>query len=161
MVNKPTKIIWHHSAVSSEQDQFKGIDNGHKKRGFPKSSLGFFVGYHYLIEHNGAIKQARKENEPGCHDRGENFRSIGICLSGNFSLNMPSERQTKAARRLVRQLMMKYNIPPERVEPHRWDDATECPGKLLPDDFLTPTDIAGDLNEIIRMLQEIIKKCRS
>jgi hypothetical protein len=108
----------------------------HKTRGFPISSFGYYVGYHWLIEPDGSIRQARKETEIGAHDAGENINSIGICLAGNFDLFMPNESQIASAALLVKQIRERWKIPVTRIEPHRWDDDTACPGSLLQDNWL-------------------------
>lgn len=142
----PLRIIWHHSADSSAAHQFDKINLYHKSQGFSLSSLGFFVGYHWLIEPDGTVKQSRKEDEIGMHDAGENSNSIGICLAGDFNTGLPSEKQSASAALLVKQIRERWNIPITRIEPHRWDDATECPGKLLPDDWLTTQFLTRSTN---------------
>jgi hypothetical protein len=158
--NKPTKIIWHHSAVNSTGNQLKGINNYHRQKGFPKSKLGYYVGYHYLIEYSGKVIQTREENEPGFHTRGQNQNSIGICMSGNFSLFMPSREQEQNIGRLITQIMERWNIPAEKIQPHRQHGATECPGKLLSDDWIMPTQIQNRADAIIKLLQKILKELK-
>ena len=133
----PRRIIFHHSDAQAPSPQFAAIDQWHKERKFPLSSMGFYVGYHYVIEKDGTVRQARKEDEIGAHDEGENVNSIGICLVGNFTYSLPTEQQAAAAATLVGQIRSRWPIPVTRIEPHRWDDTTECPGKMLPDNWLT------------------------
>ncbi len=132
---KPNRIIWHHSANDSSEPQFMQINDWHKDRDFPLSSMGFYVGYHYVIEKDGTIKQARKETEIGAHDQGENINSIGICLAGNFNLKVPTLEQEISIARLIKEIRGRHNIPITRIEPHRYDDDTDCPGKLLKDNW--------------------------
>lgn len=133
---KPTRIIWHHSADSSERPQLQKIDAYHKSRDFPYSKRGYYVGYHYLIERDGTIIQCRDEDEIGAHDTGENLNSIGICFSANFSAQTPNEAQSAAGAILCGEVMQRWGIPITRIEPHRWDDDTECPGRLVEDRWL-------------------------
>jgi len=133
---KPTRIIWHHSADASNEKQFDKVNAYHKTRDFPRSSLGYFVGYHWFIERDGSLVQARKETEIGAHDSGENTNSIGICLAGNCNFIMPTEAQSASAALLVKNIRNRWKIPVTRIEPHRWDDSTDCPGTLLPDNWL-------------------------
>ena len=130
---KPNRIIWHHTAISFQRLQFAEVDRYHKSRGFPRSSLGFYVGYHYLIEYDGAVRQARVDTEIGAHDAGENYGSIGVCMAGDFTSVYPTDAQAAAAARLCAALVARWNIPNTRIEPHRWGDTTSCPGKKLED----------------------------
>lgn len=132
---KITRIIWHHSAAEAPLPQAAAIDEWHQKRGFPKSSLGYFVGYHYVIEKDGRIVQTRKDDEIGAHDTGENMDSIGICLVGDFTVSRPTLAQEKSFASLLRKLMLAYNISINSIEPHRRDDATDCPGKSMPENW--------------------------
>lgn len=132
---KPTRIIWHHSAINDTMRQSARIDDYHKSRGFPLSSRGYYIGYHYLIEADGSVLQARETNEIGAHDAGENVDSIGVCLAGDFSQSMPTAAQCFAFGKLLRELTYKLQISWAAIEPHRRDDTTECPGRNLPDGF--------------------------
>lgn len=154
----PTRIIWHHSADATQAHQFSKIDRFHKERGFPISSMGFYVGYHWLIEQDGTVLQAREENEIGAHDQGENINSIGICLAGNFNDKLPNDIQTIAASLLLGEIRSRWNIPLTRIEPHRWDDTTDCPGKLLPDIWLVRQYLERNANAAIRLFFWLGKK---
>lgn len=131
----PKRIIWHHSADNSNENQFAKIDAYHKTRGFPISSLGYYVGYHFVIEKNGAVIKARMSDEIGAHDQGENPDSVGICLAGNFDIEMPTYAQELAFRVVLLELMLKWGITLLQIEPHRRDDQTSCPGKNLQDNY--------------------------
>lgn len=131
----PKRIIWHHSASQLATAQASSIDQWHKDRGFPISSLGYFIGYHFVIERNGSVFKARETNEIGAHDSGENLDSIGICLAGDFNTEMPTIEQVRAFRVIVLELMLKWGINLNAIEPHRRDDTTDCPGKNLPDNW--------------------------
>jgi len=84
----PKYIIIHHTATSRDKTTFSSINNGHRKRWNWKSSLGYYIGYQYLITADGTIKQGRADNEDGAHCRGWNDKSIGIALTGNFMLQI-------------------------------------------------------------------------
>jgi len=154
----PQRIIWHHSADGSNTHQFDKINAYHKTKGFPVSQLGFFVGYHWLIEPDGTVKRARMENEIGAHDAGENTNSIGICLAGNFNLSLPTEAQTASASRLLGEIRTRWKIPITRIEPHRWDDDTDCPGQRLPDIWLVRQYLKRDANIMVRLFINLGEK---
>ncbi len=147
----PTRIIWHHSGDDSEKAQLAKIEAYHAERTFPMSARGYHVGYHYLIEQNGDVIQCRNEDEIGAHDQGENINSIGICLAGNFSLRYPSTEATQTAARLIWDITRRHNIPITRIEPHRVDDDTECPGKLLRDSYLVDEMLRSQASLAVRL----------
>lgn len=147
----PRRIIWHHSADASPEHQFAKIDAYHRKQRFPKSTLGYYVGYHYVIESDGSVKQARTPTEIGAHDKDENVNSIGICLAGDFTRTQPTEKQAAAAALLTAQLCSIFKIPITRIEPHRWDDDTQCPGLALADDWLVTQYLKRHKNTLHRV----------
>ncbi len=100
------------------------------------------LGYHFVITNgNGGTdgtvevgprwaKQKWGAHTGGTPDNEFNQYGIGICLVGDFTGRLPSERQLASLERLVRFLAARYAISPARVLGHR--DApnarTDCPG---------------------------------
>lgn len=136
----PKYIIVHHSAVSygKNPDQFNATNNYHQSKGFPRSSLGYYVGYQYEIAKDGTTRQARKDTEPGAHTSQQemNFNSIGICLDGDFDNEEPTTDQIKSLDALLQGKMLEFSIPKEKVVPHRKYAPKTCWGSKLPDDIL-------------------------
>jgi len=130
-VNKPNKIIVHHSAEAGASAQFADVNLWHKDRDFPLSTLGFYVGYQYFIEKDGSVHQARLETEGGSHTVGENFTSIGICLAGNFDFETPTLSQKLALASLIEGIIARWQIVPGSIYPHRAFKATSCYGLSL------------------------------
>ncbi|MDD5431010.1 MAG: peptidoglycan recognition family protein [Candidatus Pacebacteria bacterium] len=130
-LNAPDKIIIHHTADSDNRPQFDKINRAHKERTFPLSSLGYYVGYHYLIERDGNITQARKNSDEGAHAVGQNISSIGIGLSGNFDVEWPTVQQKTALTALCTKLFEDLNIPLSEIYNHKDFGDTSCPGKYL------------------------------
>lgn len=135
MENRPVKIIVHHSAYSSDEPQLHKINEWHKKKGYDKSNSGCFIGYHFIIEKDGTVIQTRALNEIGYHCTGENKRSIGICLAGNFNQEIITETQIEALGSKCNDLIKYYKIPITQILPHRRFANTDCFGKLLKDEF--------------------------
>ena len=98
------------------------IREWHLARGFRD------VGYHYVIERNGAIRCARPIQVPGAHAKGHNHDSIGICCVGN-NLD-PDEKwdqaQQDGLRRLIEALRLVW--PELEIFAHREVGQTACPG---------------------------------
>jgi hypothetical protein len=154
-MNTPTVIITHHCGgtdaaplADSSFATVNDIDAWHKAR-WPEfySSLGYWVGYHYVIEKDGKVTQTRKHNEEGAHCIGMNRKSIGVCFAGNFDLTLPSEAQMKAWYTLYTELLQQYpNIP---TYPHRKYASKSCHGRRLTDNhFATQYQIFTLLQRI-------------
>jgi len=135
MENIPIQIIVHHTAAVAPIPQFEAINEWHKARKFPISSLGFYVGYHYVIEKDGTVQQARKDNEEGAHTYGQNFNSIGICLVGDFDFEWPTHEQIVSVGALIETKQREHSIPIEALYPHIHYNNTSCYGTRLPDDW--------------------------
>lgn len=125
-----TKLVIHHSADPSTSPQFEKIDGYHRSKGFPISSLGFYVGYNWIIEHDGTLRQARGLEDRGAHtnamcDEGHcNLVAYGVCLAGDFRKSDPTPQQCKALYDLYKAL----NSP--KVFLHSDVKGTDCPGNF-------------------------------
>ncbi|MDO9399213.1 MAG: peptidoglycan recognition family protein [bacterium] len=128
-------IIIHHSATARDKTTLNAINKVHQKLFNYKSSLGWYVGYHYFIAGNGIIRQTRKDADYGAHCRADNMNSkaIGICLSGNFEIEQPSEKQLVSLEKIVERLKKDYNIKNDNILGHCQvlGAKTACPGKNL------------------------------
>lgn len=133
--NTPKKIIVHHTADTSLQEQFQKVNEYHKERFDSISQIGYYVGYHYFIEKSGSVIQARLEDEIGVHCKGQNTTSIGIVLAGNFDFQMPTNNQIISLCKLVDYLVKKYQINADSIFPHRKFTATSCYGIKLTDEW--------------------------
>jgi len=137
-INKPEYIILHHSAVSRKKNnaQYDAINNYHKGKGWGK------IGYHYLIEPDGTLMAGRNHNEVGAHckEEGMNYKSFGVCLTGDLDEEKATDEQLKTLRILIKDLRNKYNIPRKNVKFHR-DYATykTCPGNNFTKELLNKT----------------------
>lgn len=146
MKNNIKYILVHCSDVLSTDifDQFKSINIYHRdNRFFPESSLGIFVGYNYLITGDKLYK-CRENWEIGAHCNdvvdgiSMNRQSIGICFGIDGDRELPSDTHLKLFKSLIDGLMIKYDIPLERVKFHRDYDTKgkTCPGTLFTRQYL-------------------------
>lgn len=137
--NVARKVIVHHTAVSRTKApvQFDAVNRYHQSQwgDSVKSSLGYFGGYHYLIEPTGVVRQYRNDNEMGAHTVGENASSIGVCLTGNFDVEFPTIEQTNALRDLLRVLVVRHGLKYSDIYPHRKFASKTCYGLNLADDW--------------------------
>ena len=162
---KPIKIIIHHSddTDSFSRNQFDKINYYHKQKWNFKSSLGFYGGYQYLIEKSGEVRQYRQENEEGAHTKGQNIDSIGICLAGNFDIEIPNEKQEESLISLIDKIINRWNIKDFEIYPHRYFGDTACYGKMLSDTWARDLYIGRKISltkkllELYRLLLKALK----
>ncbi len=159
-MNKPTVVITHH-ALSLPHHTERDVDNWHRARwpGFV-SRKGDHIGYHYIINTDGRLYQAREHDEEGAHTLGMNTSSIGVCFMGNFDIHYPSPAQIQTWDELYRKLQEQYPLIP--TKPHRAYANKSCHGKLLPDDYFSSRQqklsLIEDLKRRIAYLKSLIVK---
>ena len=146
MKNTHEYIIIHHTSSNRDNTSVQDIDSWHKER-WPnfKSSLGWFVGYGYVIFGNGDIHQTREDDEEQAHTKGWNSKSIGICLTGDFRYWEVSPKQKVALKVLLNRLRESYRRTLKNVLVHGEIARTECPGDNLAKwvkKYRTPSKIA-------------------
>lgn len=127
-MNDPKYAILHHTADASGGDQIARVNEYHRIRFGMLSRLGYYVGYHYLIERTGEVIKTREHDEEGAHTRGKNTESIGICLAGNFDLERPTEAQMNALDKLLGSLAIRYSVSEYTLAHHSDYADTHCPG---------------------------------
>ncbi len=134
-MNAPEYIIVHHSATARDATHFQTIKNNHIGIGWGD------IGYHHWIagalDGDGLHIPGRPENKIGTHDNSDkmNYRSIGICVCGNFEIETPSAVQLTTLQDLLDDIRTRKGIPKEKVIGHKETRgaATNCPGvNLLP-----------------------------
>lgn len=88
------------------------------------------IGYHFVIETNGAIIGCNPLTAISYGVSGHNTRSIHICLSGDFTKQEPSLQQLKSLDRLIKHLRLE--LPQQlAVAGHKDYGQTSCPGPSL------------------------------
>jgi hypothetical protein len=127
-MNKPNKIIIHHSATTDGLvlKDFDAIKRYHINHNGWRD-----IGYHYVVEsvsNQYQIIPGRPENDDGAHCIGQNSQSIGICLVGNFIEQEPPEAQIQTLIYLIKDIYSRHGQLP--IYGHRDFYATSCPGKL-------------------------------
>jgi N-acetyl-anhydromuramyl-L-alanine amidase AmpD len=109
-------IVIHCSASPDSRDLgFKEINEWHKANGW-KSPSGIHCGYHYIVRRNGTIERGRPDSEVGSHVAGKNSKTLGIVWIGE---NQPTAVQMAALIQITHALMVKYNVPIDKVQGHR------------------------------------------
>jgi N-acetylmuramoyl-L-alanine amidase len=90
------------------------------------------IGYHYGIEKINSdyeILVGRQLNQIGAHTRGHNQESLGICLVGNYDIDIVGDSLLRVASKLVKSHMSIFNISPNNVFGHNeFNSHKTCPG---------------------------------
>jgi N-acetylmuramoyl-L-alanine amidase len=112
------RVILHCSASPNfKKFTIENIRQWHKARGF------YDVGYHYVIELDGAVSEGRKEKSIGAHCKGYNLDSIGICLIGSTEF---TEAQISSLVSLIQDITTRY--PNIEINGHyEFTDKKTCP----------------------------------
>src|SRR3989338_5122253 len=137
----PTKkwkyIIIHHSAT--EEGNALAFHKAHMRKGWDQG-----VGYHFIIDNgrsgkrDGQIEISPRwlKQQDGAHYKAGdmNYKTIGICLVGNFNHDKNSTKQMPSFVHLVNTLKNYYKIPDKNIQRHGKVNGalTECPGIRFP-----------------------------
>ena len=99
--NSTKYIVVHHTATTSELTP-QDIHRIHLNEKF----IG--IGYHFYINKNGITFTGRPLNAVGSHAYPINSNSVGVCISGNFEIEKPNQKQITALTNLIKTLKSKY-----------------------------------------------------
>ncbi|MDN4493521.1 peptidoglycan recognition protein family protein [Ureibacillus aquaedulcis] len=124
-LEKVQNIIVHHSSRKNMTAEQCHEFHQHK-RGWSG------IGYNYFIEKNGDIMEGRGQHV-GAHAYGHNRSSIGICMTGDFDLEMPTNEQWTSFLWLSGYMMKLHDLHPHQVLGHRELEGVKksCPGLLI------------------------------
>ena len=89
------------------------------------------IGYHYIVLGNGEVVSGRHVNKTGAHCKGHNKGSIGICVTGNTSVEPPNTQQLQSLWGKIKMLLEEYGLERSDVYGHQDCGTTECPGDYL------------------------------
>lgn len=122
-------VVVHHSATKPNTPDGKrdvnAFANYHvTNNGWPG------IGYHYVVAPDGTVYKTQPNNVISYHASGANSHSLGVCLVGSFDIDEVPAAQWGAALELVKELMVAYGVPVDRVIGHREVPASKtCPGR--------------------------------
>ena len=91
------------------------------------------IGYHWVIDRDGAVSPGRRDTEIGAHVEGHNRGTIAICLLGGFGSSANdlfekhfTDAQAAAVKRLIGEIQGRTAI--RKVRGHNDYAAKACPG---------------------------------
>jgi len=164
MANKLNNIqylIVHHTATARDTTTFEAVKKYHISKGWGN------IGYHFFITANGKRWYGRSEQTIGAHAKADNmnFRSLGICLTGNFMNEEPTPAQKYTLLNLITALRVKYQIKANSILGHReiTGAKTLCPGDHLLDWIIkyrqeeNKATQSPQINEAILRIEEALK----
>jgi len=94
------------------------------------------IGYHYGIERHAGdliVLQGRKPHVTGAHckDESMNYKSLGVCVVGEFDSSPPSDDLYRETIKLLAWLCFTFQIPSFHVKGHReYTNMKTCPGMM-------------------------------
>ena len=105
------------------------------------------IGYHWVIDRDGAVAPGRAETEIGAHVEGHNAGTIGICLLGGYSAkadDLFEKNYTAAQKAAVLKLIdeIKGRTAICKVSRHNDYAAKACPGFKPSSNFATVFSIS-------------------
>ena len=121
-----TKPEWMEDRPTSEK--VAEIRRWHMDRGWSD------IGYHYAIDRDGTIADARPVSRTGAHVKGHNTGTIGVCLIGGHGSDandLPSEHFTAAQLSALRahiDYLKAHHHGIKKVSGHNEYAAKACPG---------------------------------
>jgi N-acetyl-anhydromuramyl-L-alanine amidase AmpD len=86
------------------------------------------IGYHYVISKSGKIEQTQFLRTVSYHTSGMNSRSIGICLTGNYDIQEPTESQISSLVKLIQHLEKRLGRQLD-IQGHNEHSNKSCPGR--------------------------------
>jgi hypothetical protein len=127
------RITVHHDAImpvptGSYTDSLRRmqlIRTGHLNRGWAD------IGYHFAIDRNGRVFQARPLELQGAHVKNNNPGNLGIVVFGNYEKIRPTQASLESVNKMVAYAMERFNVPLSQVRTHQELRSTACPGRFL------------------------------
>ncbi len=139
-----THIIVHHTEDPNVRDAEGNLISKHftpevtvyhrEVRGWKEG-----LGYHFTIEADGTVYEGGRwmRQLDGAHTKDMNHCSIGVAMMGNFDIYDPTPEQFASLLNLLKELVKRFDIDPDNVQPHRAYSPKSCPGKRLSDEWFS------------------------
>lgn len=132
-INPPTHVIIHHATGSSCttksacSKRVKSIQNTHID-----NKKWSDIGYNFLVGEDGNVYEGRGWGKHGAHAPDYNSKSIGICIIGTFTSQLPNAAALNAVKSLIDCGVTEGKIKSDyKLFGHRQVKATACPGDSL------------------------------
>ncbi|RLD16567.1 N-acetylmuramoyl-L-alanine amidase [candidate division KSB1 bacterium] len=129
---KIKRITIHHGGILFKKDEDPVKYIRHLQEWSRTEKHWMDIPYHYMIDLDGKIYEARELKYPGDTNTTYNPRGHAlICVMGNYEIQKPTQRQIDALAWLCAKLALKYHVPLDSIKAHKDYAETLCPGKNL------------------------------
>lgn len=118
-------IVIHHSDSSRDATTFEEIKSWHLAQGW------IDIGYHFVITGDGLMHLGRPETVMGAQTLNHNSDTLGICVTGDFTHEKPSDAQMHTLVQLIATLARRHHLTVDKIKGHRDFNDTSCPGDNL------------------------------
>ncbi len=126
------RITIHHGGILFKKDEDPVKYLRHLQEWSRTEKHWMDIPYHYMIDLDGNIYEARQLKYPGDTNTTYNPRGHAlICVMGNYEIQKPTQRQLDALAWLCAKLALKYHVPLDSIKGHKDYAETQCPGKNL------------------------------
>ncbi len=115
-------LVIHHTAVPPSVGTERIAQYHVDKKDWPG------IGYHFFVAADGTIYQTNELTTISYHAQQVNPTSVGICLAGNFTDEIPTAAQLDSAAELCAYLLGELKLRVESVKGHKEFVSTQCPG---------------------------------
>ena len=144
-IDEIEQVVIHHSLTKSGSPAAYAkyhVD----KNGWPG------IGYHYVISKEGEIVQTQPLRTVSFHTSGQNTRSIGICLTGDYDVQQAPEVQLDACVKLIKWLEQKELKRSLQIAGHNKYSSKSCPGRNINVNEIALTSKTDRMNKIFVMV---------
>jgi uncharacterized protein YbbC (DUF1343 family) len=125
-----TKITLHHSGEFFSKDENVISYLRHLQSWSRTEKSWMDIPYHYMIDLDGNIYEARPLKYPGDTNTDYNVRGHAlICVIGNYEIQKFNAKQLKAVIGLTSFLVSKYHVSLDSIKGHKDYALTLCPGE--------------------------------
>ena len=138
MINRPNKIVVHHSLTKDgETVSWPAIERFHRYyRGW--IDVGYHAGCEIVGDGDVVCMYGRPWDQIGAHTQGHNVDTLGFCFVGNYDEIEPDPMMLAvAAQRVLAPWCKSFGISPTSIYGHRnFASNRTCPGRLFSVDLL-------------------------
>ncbi len=139
MINKPNKIIIHHSLTKDSQTVTWSVIRRYHMYVRGWLDIGYHAGAEIVTNGDVECFYGRPVDMIGAHTRGHNIDTLGFCFTGNYDQIEPDPMMLAVvAQRVLAPWCRAFGINPRTsIHGHREFSGKSCPGRLFSVELLS------------------------